>query len=297
MSTGDISIATSIAPGARLDVQQVAVASWLDQGFSVLSLNAMEEIGNLERHFPGVDFVPASRTAKPFIGKPLVFVNDLLDALGRRSEPIVGIVNSDIRIDARAGLADFIARHSSDGLLFGPRLDVRSWDDPDGRQDPFGFDLFFFPRVMAGIWPPTRFCLGQGYWDFWMPLTAILQNKPARKIVPPVARHIVHETRRNEAFFLFADAFARVVSEYMGDSTFGEGFAPDAYVRLREALESTPENQHMRAMEEFARYIDALTRYVIRFIDSNAEMIAPPAADARARSSGVPISMNGKSPT
>lgn len=293
----ETTIATSIAPGGRLDVQKIAIASWLDHGFSVLSLNNEDEIAALDRQFPDVYFLAASRTAKPYIGKPLVFVNDLLDVLARRPDAVVGIVNSDIRFDARSGLADFIARHAIDGLLFGPRLDLQSWDDPNGRQDPFGFDFFFFPRSFIGIWAPTRFCLGQGYWDFWLPLTVILRGLPARKIVPPFARHLVHETRRDEAFFLFADAFASFASEQMRESGYGEGFTPDVYARLRDAVEVTSDNQRMSAMEDLARHIDALTRYVIRFIDRNAESIAPPAADARARSSGVPISIKGKSPT
>lgn len=272
-----ILLATSLAPGRRLDVQQAAIGSWLDHGFEVISMNAREEITELQRHFPNVDFQPAPRTAAALIGKPLVFVNDLLNALASRNVPVVGIANSDIRLEPIAGLEARLAVEACDKLLIGPRLDVDRWDDPNGKPDPIGADLFIFPRDMIPLWGATRLCLGQGYWDFWLPLIALAAGTPARKLLPPVGRHLRHATSRDESFFLFSTEFAGIAAEVLQDVTYS---APE-FRRLNAAAQS----KELRALEDLARFIDGLTRQVIRFID------------ARARSSGVPMSMKEKSPT
>jgi hypothetical protein len=272
-----ILLATSLAPGGRLEVQQAAVRSWLDHGFDVLSLNAVDEIAALKPDFTGVEFVPAPRTAASFIGKPLVFVNDLLDALAIHGGDVVGIINSDIRLEPIPGLMDALSAAARETLLIGPRLDVDQWDDPNGKADPIGADLFVFPRAMIPLWGATRLCLGQGYWDFWLPLMAICAGKPARKLLPPVGRHLRHATSRNDAFFLFASEFAGLAAETLQDPSY-----PAAEFRR---LFAAAQSKELPALEALAQFIDGLTRQVIRFID------------ARARSSGVPISMKEKSPT
>lgn len=287
-----ILVATSIAPGPRLAIQQDAVASWLECGFDVISLNAAEEIALLEPAFPAIEFEPAPRTARPFTGKPLVFVSDMLHVLAARTHRVVGLINSDVRIEPQAELARVLAAQCAESMLIGPRLNVDAWNDPAGVEDPWGFDLFLFERTTIGMWPETRFCLGQGFWDIWLPLMAILRGGAVGKIRPPIVRHIRHETRRDDSFFLFADEFATLISGYMKDGSFGSGIDRRTYAELRARVSCGDST----ALEPFARHIDELTRHAIRFIDRNAASITPPGADAPAKSPGVPMSMKGKSP-
>jgi hypothetical protein len=207
----------------------------------------------------------------------LVFINDMLDMLAATGAPVTGIINSDIRLEAPPGFAARIGDEARETLLIGPRLDVDRWDDPDGKADPIGADLFVFPREMIPLWGPTHLCLGQGYWDFWLPLMALVSGKPVRKLLPPVGRHLRHATNRDESFFLFANEFAAIAAEALSDPAFS--------VAEHRRLNAAAQSKEMNALEELARFIDGLTRQVIRFID------------ARAKSSGVPMSMKEKSPT
>jgi hypothetical protein len=288
--SGEILVATSIAPGPRLALQQEAIASWQTCGLDIISLNTRAEIALLQPSFPAVEFVAAPRTAQPFTGKPLIFISDMLHELATRQHGVVGIVNSDVQI--APGLVSFLAAACTESMLVGPRLNVDAWDDPAGAEDPWGFDLFLFERAMIGVWPESRFCLGQGFWDIWLPLMAILRGRPVRKIRPPIVRHIRHETQRDDSFFLFADEFATSVAGYIKADGFGAELDRRTYIELRGRVSGGD----TAALEPFARHIDELTRHAIRFIDRSAVSITPPGAEARSRSPGVPISMKRKSP-
>jgi hypothetical protein len=107
---------------------------------------------------------------------------------------------------------------------------------------------------------------------------AILRGHATIKLVPPIGRHIAHDIKRDDNFFLFADEFAALASGFMMDAypaaddwtKFGQGFPKHAYVEYRRNLESGRQED----IEAFARHIDALTRYVIRFIDANSRYVA-----------------------
>jgi hypothetical protein len=273
-----ILIATSIAPGGRIATQRNAIESWLSAGFDVVSLNAKDEIAALQGDFPNTTFVSVERTAKLLTGRHHVFIDDILHYLAKSGTGTVGIVNSDIVLASLPGLAERIAEQAAHGLLCCPRLDVAQGSDGGRSVDPFGYDLFFFRPETAVLWDRTRLCLGQGYWDHYLPLMAILRGHPTFKVLPPIGRHIAHDINRDDNFFLFADEFAALASGFMAGAhpasddwtKFGQGFPKHAYAETRQAAESgRPED-----IEAFARHIDALTRYVIRFIDANCRRVS-----------------------
>ncbi len=256
-------IATSIAPGSRIQMQAAAVQSWLDVGFEVSSLNAPEEIDALQGNFPGVEFIPQLRTGKLEAGKPVIYISELLHHLRQSGRQTVGIVNSDIFIPANPNLIEFIAENTKGGLLFGARQEVPDFGAGEGKMDPFGFDYFFMDTAVSPIWPESRFCLGMPFWDLWFPLVPLVADVPAKKLISPVARHIPHATQRDDSFFLFNNEFAEAVLPQL---THYQGGLAVYRALLKQA--NTPEG-----LEKLAEYLDKLTRYAIGYIDSNAKKI------------------------
>ena len=47
LKTSEITIATSINPDSRIDIQKEAIESWIKAGFRVVSLNETKEIKKL----------------------------------------------------------------------------------------------------------------------------------------------------------------------------------------------------------------------------------------------------------
>lgn len=253
-------IATSIAPGNRIQVQAAAVQSWLDMGFEVASLNAPEEIDALQGNFPGVAFIPQLRTGKLEAGKPVIYISELLHHLRQSGRQTVGIVNSDIFFPANPRLLDFIAENTKGGLLFGARQEVPDFGASEGKMDPFGFDYFFMDGDILRVWPESRFCLGMPFWDLWFPLVPIFMGVPAKKLISPIAQHIPHPTQRDDSFFLFNNEFAEAVLPELGGG--------EAYRELVSCA-GTPEG-----MEKLAIWLDELTRTAIGCIDGKAGKIA-----------------------
>ena len=140
-----ILIATSLAPGDRIGLQKRAVNSWLENGFQVRSYNDAKEAELIRDEFPDVQFQAVDRTAQAYLGKPLVFVSDILSDLGAGENGICGIVNSDIFFRNSPDLAGFLFEHANDSIVLGARLEVENYDDDEGKPDPFGIDYNFMP--------------------------------------------------------------------------------------------------------------------------------------------------------
>lgn len=263
MAQSDILIATSIAPGGRENVQAAAVQSWLALGFDIVSLNTPEEIDALEKNFQGVKFIPQMRTAKLEIGRPVIYISDILHHLKQSQRKWVGIINSDIYLPPNQGLVDFVFRNISDSLLFGPRQEVPEFGSGNGHMDPFGFDFFFMDAGILRLWPEQKFCLGMPFWDLWFPLIPIFAGSGVKKLISPVAQHIPHPTQRDDSFFMFNNEFAEAVLPQL-DHTEGGVEAYRALVRKAGTQE---------ALEPLATYLDELTRHVIGYIDRKSEKI------------------------
>ena len=73
-------IFTSIAP-RKTDTQRLAIESWIENGFQPVSMNSAAEIERLAPLFPEVKFIRAHRDATELAGKPLIYIDDLLEAM------------------------------------------------------------------------------------------------------------------------------------------------------------------------------------------------------------------------
>ncbi|TAN45970.1 MAG: hypothetical protein EPN22_00450 [Nitrospirae bacterium] len=216
--TPGIVIATSIAPN-NIGAQQAAVASWTDLGFRVVSLNIAEEIPRLAGHFPDVMFIRAARSAEYLAGRPLVFINELIDYLKGCGSKICGIVNSDIHFRADQGFAAFLMEQARDSLVFGARVDVDALDSAKGEFYVYGFDYFFFDISVLDCYPSEDFCIGAPWWDYWMLSTPILQGKLLKELVSPIAFHVKHEFNYSpDHWYGFAKKLLKHVNKELYDA-------------------------------------------------------------------------------
>jgi hypothetical protein len=220
---------TSLAPAGRPGVQQHAVTSWLALGADVISLNTQAEITLLQDEFPQITFLPLSRTAQAEAGRPVPYLDDLLSACAPPTgsdQPAV-LINADIVLAPRPQtLRRLLAAATNGTLICGARVDV---DDPVSALHALaggkpisgeiagGFDYFVLPapflRTLTQSLSQSRLALGMPFWDYWLPLAALLAGTPTASVEVPFALHGRHTSDWQKSKFtffrLFFDALLR----------------------------------------------------------------------------------------
>ena len=151
-TTPEFCLVTSIVPGQRIDIQCEAVQSWQEYDFQIVSLNTQSEIDKFAGIFPNVRFLPQPRDGRIIAGKPVIYVNDILDYLRETKYKFCGIINSDIYLAPVYQIRERIETAINDTLLICPRTDVANFTAVNGTLDPYGFDAFFFEREMLTLW-------------------------------------------------------------------------------------------------------------------------------------------------
>ncbi len=231
-------LATSLAPLRDHALQAAAVASWRAAGFAVISVNGAKEADQVRGAFPGVEVVAVERTAEHFAKKPVPFIHDLLAALRRAcagadpADCTVGIINADIYIRPLPDLARTIRREAKGALLLGPRVDVPdraafgTFAATGAETYSIGYDYFLMSGDLLAGFAESPFCMGMPFWDYWMPLVALLQGRPLKAITTPVALHVAHETRWDDTIYLFFHALISHVIELCRAGTGRDTSAP-----------------------------------------------------------------------
>lgn len=194
-------IATSIMP-RRIDVQQIAIRSWQQLGFNIVSVNVEAEVAALAPLFEGVTFFPIVK-ADP--EPPLISINQLLEVLRLQATNLCGIINSDIILSADAEFIKFVWENTeSRALLFGPRIDV---DDAFEKRAPgVGYDYFFFRKADLPSSLCGNFTLGATWWDYWFPISLALDGFSLRILLTPVASHPQHDQQWGASEFTAGQA-------------------------------------------------------------------------------------------
>ena len=191
-----IKVLTSIAPGG-IENQQRAMASWRSHGFQVVSLNAADEIELLSPSFQDVVFVKVDRDARQEYGKPFVYFDDFMAYFLQQDAAICGMVNSDIHLISEHPFMPFIEKEAQGCLVFGSRVDVDALAVLQGEMYHKGFDYFFFDRKLLDLFPQEEFCIGQPWWDFWLPVVPLGVGLPVKRLMTPVAYHVKHAINWN----------------------------------------------------------------------------------------------------
>ena len=64
---------------------------------------------------------------------------------------------------------------------------------------------------LLGDFADSPFCVGMPFWDYWMPLVALLKGRPLKALRSPVALHIAHETRWDDTIYVYFHALIGAV--------------------------------------------------------------------------------------
>lgn len=191
-----VTLGTSLAP-KQIETQQRAVQSWLDAGFEVVSVNHPDEIQALQPHFRQVQFVPVTRNGSELYGKPLIYVDDVLESLKRSKSEIVGIINSDIHLRMDTPLRQRIVKEAGGAVAYARRVNCTSLQDGDGELEKWGIDLFFMDRRILDQIPTSPFCLGAAWWDTFLPMMCVIHDIPLKCLDERFAFHVRHPLHWN----------------------------------------------------------------------------------------------------
>lgn len=226
MSGSQIVVATSFPPqlvrmnaGRRLeDYDRLCLRSWLECGFRILAVNDADEIPPLAARYPHVEFVPAPRNAKPVYGRSTPYIADILSVLAQQSEPVLGIINSDLLFEPVLAWQQLRRLVPNKTLVTGQRYDVRSLAGGTLHLYTPGFDFFFFDRAGAELLAKeTRpFAMGQPWWDYWFPLNLVLAGYEMMCLARPAVLHLAHGQQteaRTPAWRELARLYARSLVE------------------------------------------------------------------------------------
>jgi hypothetical protein len=234
-------LATSIVPHRDEALHRATIASWRAAGCDIISVNGAAEAPAIRAAYPDIKVVEPPTTAERFAHKPVPYIHDLLKTLRRAcldsgvplAHCTVGIINADIYVRDVPGLADIIRREAKGALILGPRVDVDASESftaflPSGDETySIGYDYFFMSGDLLDDFTDSPFCMGMPFWDYWMPLAALLRGRPLKALKSPVALHVTHDTRWDNSIYLFFHSLIAYVLE-MCRKTSGGGNSPEA---------------------------------------------------------------------
>ena len=253
---------TSLPPSIRRPVssrdfghvyQRACIDSWRRAGFRIISINTAEEIEVLrDRGYP-VEFA-ISHQSRPSIGDFLKLIQD-------SGQAIAGIVNADcFLLDLPKALSTVLTK-AEDGMALVERLNVDPSTLRPSGELCYGFDAFFFATDAARkIRMEDELCIGQPWWDYWLPTAFAAAGTKLVSVDVPLLVHLDHDRkwqqerwlengRRMLGWLLAADQslprkFEALVRDFRGRDVFDEQdisyFAQKCFDWLRICAEAQP---------------------------------------------------------
>lgn len=183
---------TSISPKhLNKGIQKIAVKSWMDLGMEVVSLNNASEIALLEKEYKGVKFVPTHRTMEVLFKRPLVNINAILDYAKEQEDDHFMIINSDIIIKDVYDMLPGIKERMETAVTMVKRRDFEN-DINHNEIFESGIDIFFIHKKFLHVFPQSIYCIGECWWDYWIPWTILQNNITLHKLNEPFAFHKKH---------------------------------------------------------------------------------------------------------
>ena len=189
---------TSISPDeASIDRQLKAIKSW-DNLAIIYSVNIKQEIQKLKTIFTMVNFIETVNTGEEYFKKPYVYINELLiQARNIVKDGLICLINSDILIDENINkLDDFYNLCNGDNLVMANRYDFNN-QILDGSIQEWGIDVFLFHSKFVSFFNQKIYCLGQPWWDLWLPSTICSKGIDLIHYKKPLFYHKNHENRWN----------------------------------------------------------------------------------------------------
>jgi hypothetical protein len=172
-----------------VDAQQRAVASWRQAGLEVRSFNHPSEIAVLSSLYD-VEFVPVEQTTFPLFGRHFIPINRML-AWAAEQDVTVLLINADIELRLAPWQLQRARQSAEGGLCYFIRYN-HDGDLARATREPYGIDAFLLSGRDAGLAVESFLCMGQPFWDYWLPHLFAAHGKPLLRVDFPAAFHRQH---------------------------------------------------------------------------------------------------------
>jgi hypothetical protein len=177
--------------------QRACIESWCRAGFRIVSINPIEEVeALLECGYP-VEFAISAA------GRPTM--NDFLRVIRASEAPIAAIINADCLLAYLPHALSEICHQAQAGMVILERLNISPATMRPSGQTCYGFDAFFFEtRTLRNLVCSEELCIGQYWWDYWLPLAYAAQGA---KLISPSMPFLLHLDHGTEVGVQFAGQF------------------------------------------------------------------------------------------
>ncbi len=180
----------SLSPAeAHAATQTACIASWRAAGLEPASINCAAEVEVLRPRYD-VKYVTTEGVATARFGKPFVTLKAVIDWIGTQPDPVL-ILNGDLHVLPERTKLEHLRRLASDGV---PYLLQWNVDADQGRPElePCGISAFVFNPKYASLFGESFLCLGQPWWDYWLPYEFVRQGIPLYSAGGALAFHVRH---------------------------------------------------------------------------------------------------------
>ena len=188
---------TSLSPThINKNIQQKAVNSWSNLDMDIYSFNHPSEI-ELLKHYKNVNFVATERTMKHIFDKHYVLISDMIDFAKKQNQQHICLINSDVELDNDPILLQKIRFELKDKMVICHRNDYDK-NKSEGKPYVLGIDVFFLNHKHLPIYPPSLFCMGQCFWDYNIPFTAMKNDIEVINLQNKFAFHKKHNVQYSD---------------------------------------------------------------------------------------------------
>lgn len=200
-----------------IEYMQSCVDSWIDSGFTPISVNSRREFATTPNHIKGVEYIFVDRDANAFVGKPLVYIQDMLRIGANRSEGFFVLTNADILLKGSKDIFESLSGICSGQFIAERRFDIPSTDCVSGVKFTDGYDFFAFNSEDILGYSDDGFVFGIPWWDHYLPLKMALAGFNKIEIAKPFVYHLEHDERWDpDLWRMFGSVFMRTISRDFG---------------------------------------------------------------------------------
>jgi hypothetical protein len=184
---------TSLTPSGSLPRQTACLASWRAAGLEPRSLNPEAEAAGVRAAY-GVEVVVVEPS--PAFERPLVPINAVLAEVARIDAPAL-LINADLELVLTPTERRAFVAATLNGLGYLPQFNC----DPERTNvalEVGGIGAFVLQPRHAPLFAPSFLCLGQPWWDLWVPWVVAQHGERLHAPERPATFHQRHELGWNE---------------------------------------------------------------------------------------------------
>lgn len=180
----------------NIDVQQQALDTWRKCGFSIISVNAAEEIDGVGEHFPGVGFAVDRNAKRDSSGNYYVMLDSMLAELRHSKGRYAAIAYSDVCFSSE--FLPLLTNNVEESIVFGTQILSETLEKATENIWGKGFDFLFFDKKNSIHYPAADFLFGACWWDCWLLVNSVIHNVSIKRISEP-AKYYQSQPANREA--------------------------------------------------------------------------------------------------